>query len=119
MCVRAWGERGTPCYIRGMGLEDDETFYYRLVALTRAGLGVRASVRQAKIADLLQQGYDDERVARELGVGRRTVQRDVAAIASMLGARSRFELAFRLGELWQWMRTVGGDPRALGWRIRE
>lgn len=101
-----------------MALED-ELFYHRVAARARLVLGVPVAVRHVKVADLLQQGYDDERVARELGVGRRTVQRDVAAISAMLGARSRFELAFRLGELWHRMRTAGKGPHAFGRRPAE
>ncbi|GLZ76552.1 hypothetical protein Afil01_13590 [Actinorhabdospora filicis] len=98
---------------------EDEIFYHRVAARARAAFGVPVSARQVKIADLLHRGYDDVRVARELGVGRRTVQRDVAAIAAMLGARSRFELAFRLGELWHHMRTAGKGPHAFGRRPAE
>lgn len=78
-----------------------EAFYRNVAERATALLGVPFTARQAKIAYLLQCGYDDERVAREIGVGRRTVQREVAAIAARLRVRSRFETAFELGRLWE------------------
>ncbi|GIG65972.1 hypothetical protein [Phytomonospora endophytica] len=80
---------------------EDESFYRDLSVRASALLGVRFSPRHVKVAYLLWSGHDDERVAREVGCGRRTVQRDVASLAAMLGVRSRFAVAFELGRLWE------------------
>lgn len=47
--------------------------------------------RDQRLLELLATGAQDETVARQLGVGVRTVRRDVARLMDRLGARSRFE----------------------------
>ena len=47
--------------------------------------------RERRLLELLATGSQDETVARHLGLGVRTVRRDVARLMERLGARSRFE----------------------------
>ena len=47
--------------------------------------------RERRLLELLATGSQDETVARHLGLGVRTVRRDVARLMDRLGARSRFE----------------------------
>jgi DNA-binding CsgD family transcriptional regulator len=49
--------------------------------------------RRARILELLAVGTKDERIARTLGVGVRTIRRDVAELKSTLGVSSRAEIA--------------------------
>ncbi|MCT9010506.1 LuxR C-terminal-related transcriptional regulator [Streptomyces rhizosphaerihabitans] len=51
-----------------------------------------------KILRLLYSGLDDTRVAMELGVSHRTVQRRVQSLMSLLGARGRLALGARAQE---------------------
>ena len=83
-----------------------QAFCRDVAARATALLGVAFTARQATVAYLLLYGYDDVRVAREAGIGRRTVQRDVAALSALLGVRTRFELAFELGRLWERLQAV-------------
>jgi DNA-binding NarL/FixJ family response regulator len=41
---------------------------------------------------MLQAGYKDQAIARQLGMSARTVTRRIAAIASRLGLDTRFQL---------------------------
>jgi DNA-binding CsgD family transcriptional regulator len=49
--------------------------------------------RRARILELLSAGSTDERIARGLGLGVRTVRREVADLKSSLGVRSRAEIS--------------------------
>lgn len=46
---------------------------------------------QREILEMLAGGASDDRVADALGIGLRTVQRHMATLMGILGARSRFE----------------------------
>jgi DNA-binding NarL/FixJ family response regulator len=46
--------------------------------------------RETSIILMLSWGLDDRMVARELNIGPRTVQRDLANLMSRIGARTRF-----------------------------
>jgi DNA-binding MarR family transcriptional regulator/DNA-binding CsgD family transcriptional regulator len=64
--------------------------------------GRELPARDVELLNLLQLGLQDQAIARQLGLGVRTVRRDVARLLSTLGARSRFEagvLAVRRGWL--------------------
>ncbi|MFB7338673.1 hypothetical protein ACFCZ6_01270 [Streptomyces hydrogenans] len=47
--------------------------------------------------DLLARGWSDERIAKELTVGKRTVQRRVRKLMESRECNSRFALGFTLG----------------------
>jgi DNA-binding CsgD family transcriptional regulator len=49
------------------------------------------SGREARVLELMAAGVKDERIARTLGVGSRTVRRDIAELKERLGASSRTE----------------------------
>jgi DNA-binding CsgD family transcriptional regulator len=49
----------------------------------------RPDGRQARVLELLATGRKDESIARSLGVGVRTVRRDVAALMATLGEKTR------------------------------
>jgi DNA-binding CsgD family transcriptional regulator len=49
--------------------------------------------RSARILELLSLGTKDERIARTLGVGVRTIRREVAQLKELLGVTSRPEIA--------------------------
>ena len=44
---------------------------------------------------LLASGLKDEAIARQLGIGERTVRRRIAALADRLGARTRMQLGIQ------------------------
>ena len=44
---------------------------------------------------LLASGLKDEAIARQLGIGERTVRRRVAELADRLGARTRMQLGIQ------------------------
>jgi DNA-binding CsgD family transcriptional regulator len=50
------------------------------------------SGRGARVLELLAVGTKDERIARLLGIGVRTIRRDVAGLKKMLGVSSRTEI---------------------------
>lgn len=70
---------------------------------------------QRDILCLLAAGASDDRVADALGIGLRTVQRHVAGLMELLGARSRFE-AGMAAALAGWVRPADGDPRTERYR---
>lgn len=49
------------------------------------------SPRDRQLLELLGAGVQDESVARQLGLGLRTVRRDAARLMELLGARTRFQ----------------------------
>ncbi|MEW2289604.1 LuxR C-terminal-related transcriptional regulator [Streptomyces sp. NPDC047841] len=51
---------------------------------------------QHKLLTLLAQGMTDEAVAKRLGIGLRTVRRQMSAIMDRLGAQSRFEAGMKV-----------------------
>jgi DNA-binding NarL/FixJ family response regulator len=51
------------------------------------------SGRAARVLELMAIGTKDEGIARSLGVGVRTIRRDVAGIRTTLGVGSRAEIA--------------------------
>jgi hypothetical protein len=57
----------------------------------RAPGGWRAGQDQQRLITLLLSGLTDEAIARQLGVGYRTIQRRVAALMTELSAHSRFQ----------------------------
>jgi DNA-binding NarL/FixJ family response regulator len=48
--------------------------------------------RVARVLELMAAGVKDERIARTLGVGSRTVRRDISELKQALGASSRTEI---------------------------
>jgi DNA-binding CsgD family transcriptional regulator len=48
--------------------------------------------RPARILELVAGGVKDERIARTLGIGTRTVRRDIAELREQLGVTSRAEI---------------------------
>ena len=50
---------------------------------------------QRRLLMLLASGLKDEAIARQLGIGERTVRRRVAALADRLGARTRMQLGIQ------------------------
>ncbi|WP_326844475.1 LuxR C-terminal-related transcriptional regulator (plasmid) [Streptomyces sp. NBC_01558] len=81
-------------------------------------------IREAdrKILRLLYSGLDDARVATELGVSHRTVQRRVQSLMSLLGARGRLALGARAQEaglLYSPDREVDGDHTTMLSQIRR
>jgi DNA-binding CsgD family transcriptional regulator len=55
--------------------------------------GAIPSGRAARVLELMAIGTKDESIARSLGVGVRTIRRDVADLRSLLGVNSRAEIA--------------------------
>lgn len=51
-----------------------------------------ASVQEVKLLELLSLGFKDEAIARQLGLGLRTVRRRIAALMEEHGADTRFQL---------------------------
>lgn len=58
--------------------------------------GPRLSAFEQTVVRLMSRGYDDGRIASELGVGTRAVADVMKALMQRLGAASRFEAGFRL-----------------------
>ena len=67
--------------------------------------GPQLSPFEEKVVRLMSCGYDDGRIARELGVDTRAVADVMRALMQRLGAASRFEAGFRL--------SAGIDPTQL------
>ncbi|MGD8149387.1 hypothetical protein [Ornithinimicrobium sp. Y1694] len=65
-----------------------------------------ASAEDVKILDLLSLGLKDEAVARQLGLGLRTVRRRIAALMEDHGVDTRFQLGLAVGG-----RDLLGDRR--------
>ncbi|MBP2702790.1 helix-turn-helix transcriptional regulator [Microbispora sp. RL4-1S] len=65
----------------------------RLDACLKRG---QISETQREVILLLASGFTDEAVGKRLDISSRTVQRHVARIMSMVGARSRLELGILL-----------------------
>lgn len=59
---------------------------------TEVGAPGAPTGRTARILELMGAGVKDERIARTLGVGARTVRRDIAALRAQLGVSSRPEI---------------------------
>lgn len=60
--------------------------------------GAEQGDQERAIVKLLSNGYSDERIARRLGIARRTVQRAVTKLMERMDVSSRFELGFRLAQ---------------------
>lgn len=56
-----------------------------------------AEARDVRLLELLALGFKDEAIARQLGVGLRTVRRRVAALMDEHGVDTRFQLGLALG----------------------
>lgn len=56
------------------------------------------SVREGEVARLAAGGLRNAEIARELGVGERTVEGSLTRVYRKLGLRSRVELAARFAE---------------------
>jgi len=69
------------------------------------------SADEHRIIALLAMGLPDEAIARQLGVGHRTVQRRVQALLARLGASSRFQ-AGGLAAARGWWQPDGGRSKA-------
>lgn len=66
---------------------------------------------------LLAAGHKDQTVARELGIGVRTVERRLGRLMTHLGARTRFQAAL-LAAGQSWVEAPAGDGRRGGARER-
>ncbi|MEU9603353.1 helix-turn-helix transcriptional regulator [Streptomyces sp. NPDC048057] len=53
---------------------------------------VRGVPRRQRILDLLAQGMTDATIAKRLGIGERTVRREVTELMKAVGATTRFQL---------------------------
>ncbi|MFI1679862.1 LuxR C-terminal-related transcriptional regulator [Streptomyces sp. NPDC020607] len=63
-----------------------------------------------QILALLRNGLDDAAVARQLGMGHRTVQRKVQDLMSRLGAKGRVALGAQAQQLGLFAETVEISP---------
>lgn len=54
--------------------------------------GQKLSLRQAKLAELISEGYGSERMARYFGISVSTVKNELTRLYKYLGIRSRVEL---------------------------
>jgi DNA-binding CsgD family transcriptional regulator len=85
-------------FIRVDGLVDLLIFLFDQLWTTATPLFVPAlgadapSGRTARVLELLAAGTKDERIARTIGVGVRTIRRDIADLKDSLGVASRAEL---------------------------
>jgi DNA-binding CsgD family transcriptional regulator len=59
------------------------------------GSGLALTAQQAAVLTLMSEGLSDRKIAKELGIGVRTVQRRLAELAESLGTVSRPSLAAR------------------------
>jgi DNA-binding CsgD family transcriptional regulator/sugar-specific transcriptional regulator TrmB len=66
-----------------------ETVWQRAIPLSAPAA---AGENERRLLMLLASGLKDEAIARQLGIGERTVRRRVAALADRVGARTRFQL---------------------------
>jgi DNA-binding CsgD family transcriptional regulator len=85
-------------FIRVSGLVDVLIFFFDQLwttatplFATESGAGA-PSGRTARVLELLAAGTKDERIARTIGVGVRTIRRDIADLKDSLGVASRAEL---------------------------
>ena len=69
-----------------------ETVWQRAIPLTAPAA---AGDQERRLLMMLASGLKDEAIARQLGIGERTVRRRVAALADRLGARTRFQLGIQ------------------------
>lgn len=64
------------------------------------------SIREIEVADLIQQGESNKRIAMELDISERTVKAHMSSIFRKLGVDDRLNLALLLKELEQYRKTV-------------
>lgn len=64
---------------------------------SREGETLPLEERESQTVDLLLAGLKQEAIARQLGVSRTTVARDIAALLEKLHAPTRFQAGYRLG----------------------
>ncbi|MFJ9346381.1 LuxR C-terminal-related transcriptional regulator [Streptomyces sp. NPDC101237] len=72
---------------------------------------------ERRIISLLAMGMSDEAIARQLGIGHRTVQRRVQALLGRLGAASRFQAGVLAASRGWWQpdrERLGGPPGPRG-----
>ncbi|SHM23881.1 helix-turn-helix transcriptional regulator [Actinacidiphila paucisporea] len=70
---------------------------------------------ERRIISMLAMGMPDETIARQLGIGHRTVQRRVQALLTRLGAASRFQAGVLAASRGWWLpEPPSGEPRAGG-----
>lgn len=67
---------------------------------------------ERRIISMLAMGMPDETIARQLGIGHRTVQRRVQALLTRLGAASRFQAGVLAASRGWWLPEPpsGGAP---------
>jgi sugar-specific transcriptional regulator TrmB/DNA-binding CsgD family transcriptional regulator len=70
------------------------------------------SEEERRIISLLGVGLSDEAIARQLGIGYRTVQRRVQAVLARLGAASRFQAGVLAASQGWWNPHAGPRPAA-------
>lgn len=75
----------------------------------RAG-GARLTPQERVVVRLMAGGLSDDRIARRMGIHRRTVQRTVAKLMERLGAASRFEAGLRLAQDPEFARLTRRGP---------
>jgi DNA-binding CsgD family transcriptional regulator len=76
-----------------------ESYWQRATPLPLAGTGLRHAALgelERAVIRLMTNGYGDDRIARRLGIERRTVEDVMAALMERLGAGSRFEVGYKL-----------------------
>jgi DNA-binding CsgD family transcriptional regulator len=83
--------------IRAQGLIDSLLFMFdHLWTLARPVFEIREhdlpQVRGARILEFMAAGMKDDRIARALGVGPRTIRRDISELKDTLGVSSRTEI---------------------------
>jgi DNA-binding CsgD family transcriptional regulator len=82
---------------------------------SRPGAPTDLSPQERVVIRLMADGLSDDRIARKLGIHRRTVQRAVAGLMERLNASSRFEAGLKLaqsGEFARAIRPPGPGPGA-------
>lgn len=72
--------------------------------------GTRLTPQERVVVRLMAGGLSDDRIARRMGIHRRTVQRTVAKLMERLGAASRFEAGLRLAQDPEFARAVRREP---------
>jgi DNA-binding CsgD family transcriptional regulator len=76
-----------------------EDFWRRAISVHMLlGDAVTLDPPERSIMTMMLQGVGDDQIARTLGIHRRTLQRRVTLLMERVGAKTRIELGFRLGQ---------------------
>jgi DNA-binding NarL/FixJ family response regulator len=68
------------------------------------------NAREQAVVGLLARGYTDERIARDLGLSKRTVSYTISGLMGRLGARNRFQLGWVLSYTGTAQSRPGAEP---------